>query len=79
MNNYWQMTMDEALEPDKPLKPKRRYEPIKGLATYTCPVCDWLVGSYSNGSVHKEIGFIYKVDRCKYGHNIDWSKEDGTD
>lgn len=74
--NYWQMTMEEALEPEKPRKPKREYERIKGQECYYCPICRWVVGIYSDGSVHKEIGFIYKRDRCKNGHNIDWSGDD---
>lgn len=70
--NYWQMTMDEALEPEKPRQPKRVYETIKGQATYYCPICNWPVGYYSDGSVHREIGWTFRVDKCKNGHNIEW-------
>ena len=73
--NYWQMTMEKALEPEKARKPERIYERIKGQAFYYCPICQDLVGMYSDGSVHREIGFTYKRDKCRNGHIIDWSEE----
>lgn len=65
------MTMSEMLEEE--FKPDRQHNTVRGQTFYYCPVCGWLVGTYSDGTVHKEVGLIYKRDVCKFGHNVDWS------
>lgn len=73
--NYWQMTLEEALEPEKPQEPEGRYELVRGMWMYYCPICGDLVGTYSDGSVHRERGFIMHRDRCRHGHIIDWREQ----
>ena len=71
MQNNYQITLTEALEPD------RAYQPIReqiwhyhGLAyTYRCPVCQSVVGSEVDG---EWVGS--RREECKNGHKIDWKE-----
>lgn len=73
---HYQMTMAEMF--DESFKPIRLHETIKGRTSFNCPICGWLVGIYSDGSVHKEIGWMYKREQCKNGHAVDWSDQNET-
>ena len=74
MRNYYQMTLAD-LTTVGPVKPTKEHETIKGSWKYTCPLCGELVAIEYDGTVHRELGFIYKRDTCRNGHDIDWSEE----
>ena len=65
----WQITIDELVE--EAFKPNGKLNWRNGIEDWFCPLCGELVGIYSNGSTHEE-GWLYKRDKCKNGHNIDW-------
>lgn len=66
----WQMTLDEYLtEEFEPYGKKLR---PNGITDWFCPVCTYLVGMYSDGSVHNE-GWIFKQPTCQNGHRIKWT------
>ena len=69
--NIYQITLAD-LEDLGPVKPLKTHEIVKGQYTYHCPMCGWCVGIENDGTVHRELGFIYKRDVCKNGHEIEW-------
>lgn len=69
--DYWQITIDELLEPSR--KPKTYFTPMPGCTGYCCGICREAVGLYSNGTTHDE-GWLYKRETCRNGHEIDWSE-----
>ena len=67
---YYQMTVLDLVEAG-PVVPKKSINYIKGIETYTCPICDAPVGLYSIGTVHEE-GWMLKKAACCNGHEIKW-------
>lgn len=65
----WQMTWDEL--DAEAFKPNDVYNRVNGLIDWFCPVCGQVVGIESTGTVHEK-GWLYKRDKCKNGHIIDW-------
>ena len=74
MRSYYQMTLADITTVG-PLKPLKKHEIVKGQYMYRCPLCEECVGIENDGTVHRELGFIYKRDTCRNGHDIDWSEE----
>lgn len=67
----WQMTWDEILTDES--EPYGKTNRLNGITDWFCPVCKYVVGIYSDGSVHNE-GWLFKQSTCKNGHRIKWSK-----
>lgn len=67
----WQMTLDELIT--EAFKPNGKYNRLTGLMDWFCPMCGEVVGIWSNGSVHEE-GWLFRRDKCKNGHRIDWDE-----
>lgn len=65
----WQMTWDELLT--AAFEPNCKYNRLKGITDWFCPICGMVVGIHSNGQTHEE-GWLYKRDTCKNGHRIEW-------
>lgn len=65
----WQMTLDELTV--EAFAPNGRYNRFTGITDWFCPLCGEVVGMYSNGQVHEE-GWLYKRDKCRNGHIVDW-------
>ena len=75
--NVYQLTLAD-LDDLGPVSPLRKHEIIRGQYYYYCPMplCGECVGIENDGTVHRELGFIYKRDICRNGHKIDWSEND---
>ena len=69
--SYYQMTLEEYIEPERQYRPRRIIQQNRGLIDYECPVCGRPVGIYSTGTVH-ERGWLIKEDTCRNGHSIKW-------
>ena len=66
----WQITLDELMKASFPPNGKLNWH--NGTQDWFCPVCGAVVGIYSNGQTHEE-GWLYKRDKCKNGHVVDWA------
>ena len=75
MLDWYQMTMEEMLDAGaKPPVSETGTSP--GATVYSCRLCGAYVGYYNSGVSHMEKGWHYRRDKCKYGHEIDWSPID---
>lgn len=66
----WQMTWDELTA--ESFKPNGKYNRFNGIMDWFCPVCGLVVGIESTGMTHEK-GWLYKRDKCKNGHIVDWT------
>ena len=66
----WQMTLDELTA--ESFKPNGKYNRFNGIMDWFCPVCGLVVGIESTGMTHEK-GWLYKRDKCKNGHIVDWT------
>ena len=74
MISFYQMTIWEALDPNakhEPVVSRSVYPDGRDVTTYWCPLCDVPVGSSYDGQCEK-------LNTCRHGHKIDWSKEDAN-
>lgn len=71
--NYYQITWEEILEPDKEWTAIPEPAPERGLIDYFCPVCSDVVGIYSTGTIHEK-GWMYRRETCRNGHKIRYSR-----
>ena len=66
----WQMTWDELDQED--VVPTTRHN-LSGSVYYSCGICGDLVGIFGPPEFHEK-GWIYKRDKCKNGHVVDWKE-----
>ena len=75
--NYYQITLEEMLEPEKIWTAKAEPAPERGLIDYLCPICGATVGIYSTGAIHEE-GWLFKRNPCQHGHKVRIKPEGAT-
>ena len=65
----WQITLSE-LNNEK-VKPTRFYNQ-SGTYVYSCGICGEPVGIHSGRCKHVPAGWLYRKERCKNDHFVDW-------